>query len=81
MRHEGWWGRRGKGFCHLPWLNPTLSPERSLPTTTEPPTSPAYPCGPAWFPLLATTRALRRGYTSLPSGPQLTQAWRGAETQ
>ena len=42
MSHEGLGGRWWKGFCHLPWLTPTLSPQRSLPTTTEPPTSPAY---------------------------------------
>lgn len=43
MRGGGLW----PGLCHLPWLTPTLPPERSLPTTTEPPTSPGPPLQPS----------------------------------
>lgn len=68
-------------MCHLPWLTPTLPLERSLPTTTEPPTSPGPPLQPSMVSPSRYHTSSPGGYAPLPSGPQLTQAWRGAETR
>ena len=70
------------GFVPSPMAHshPT-PPERSLLATTEPPTSPGPPLQPSMVSPSRYHTSSPGGYASLPSSPQLTQAWRGAEAQ